>query len=73
VLVSLTVRALLDVGCDLILYILELVISLYEFYGSCDTGVSVYWIIVVLSYDLFLEFFRYVCSDSHYKVVNRLF
>jgi hypothetical protein len=54
VFVLLVVCTFLNIGSDLILYILELVVSSYEFYGSGNTRISMYWIVVVLSDDLFL-------------------
>jgi hypothetical protein len=54
VFVSLVVCIFLDVGSDLVLYVLELVVSSYEFYGLSNAGMSMYWIVVVLLDDLFL-------------------
>jgi hypothetical protein len=42
VFVLLVVCIFLDVGSDLVLYILELVVSSYEFYGSGNTGISIH-------------------------------
>jgi hypothetical protein len=52
--VPLVVCIFLDVGSNLILYVLELVVSSYEFYSSGNAGMSMHWIVVVLSDDLFL-------------------
>jgi hypothetical protein len=40
--VLLVVYIFLDIGSNLILYILELVVSLYKFYGSGNTRISIY-------------------------------
>jgi hypothetical protein len=40
--VLLVVCIFLDVGSNLVFYVLELVVSSYEFYGSSNTGMSMH-------------------------------
>jgi hypothetical protein len=70
VFVSLTVCAFLDVGGDLIFYVPELVVLCNELYCLSNSRVTIYWVVVVLSNDLFLEFFWNIYSNLYYEVVD---
>jgi hypothetical protein len=70
VFVLLAVCAFLDKGCDLILYVSELVVLCNEFYCLSNPRVAVYGVVVVLLNDLFLEFFWNIYSNLYYKVVD---
>jgi hypothetical protein len=56
VLVLLTVCAFSDKGSNLVLYVRKLVVLSDKFYSSCDTGVTVYRVIVVLLDNYLLQF-----------------
>jgi hypothetical protein len=70
VFVSLTVCAFLNVGGDLIFYVPELVVLCNELYCSSNSRVTMYWVVVVLLNNLFLEFFWNIYSNLYYKVVD---
>jgi hypothetical protein len=57
VFVSLIVCVFLNIGSDLIFYVPKLVVLCNKFYYSSNSRVTIYWVIVVLLNDLFLEFF----------------
>ena len=65
VFVLLTVCAFGDEGSDLVLYVGKFVVPFNEFYSSCDTGVTVYRVIVVLLDNCLLQFLWYVAGDLH--------
>ena len=56
VFVLLTINTVLNVLCDLVLYVAELVVSSDEFYCARYSRVSVERIVVVLTYDLVSQF-----------------
>jgi hypothetical protein len=70
VFVSLTVCVFLDIGSDLIFYVSELVVLCNELYCLSNSRVTMYWVVVVLLNDLFLEFFWNIYSNLYYKVVD---
>jgi hypothetical protein len=70
VFVLLTVCAFLDVGSNLIFYVPELIVLCNKLYCLSNSRVTMYWVIVVLLNNLFLEFFWNIYSNLYYKVVN---
>jgi hypothetical protein len=70
VFVLLTVCAFLDVGGDLIFYVPKLIVLCNELYCLSNSRVTMYWVIVVLLNDLFLEFLWNVYSNLYYEVVD---
>jgi hypothetical protein len=70
VFVLLTVCAFLDIGGDLIFYVPKLIVLCNELYCLSNSRVTMYWVIVVLLNNLFLEFLWNVYFNLYYKVVD---